>query len=281
MRVRGTAALEAIGAAHGLREYRRWQSGRETLEIVLIDDWASGFLRGFTPLPEDRTRLLLHITAAPQTASSPAPTILAYPLGSGETVPLPGAGDSDPLKARLHFGIRPHGDAAPGAFYADPARPDDNRRGADADDVRVYLESLWLYLSLALQLAADPAARTDSYALAAASAPGPEKQSAGSSEQKFERLLVTPGGSAPAETRDQFLLWYDSGSRLIRFVEFTYRDVFSFYQGALVYPADANSGSFPAGLPARVSVTDGVEESEAVHTLILESARLIRTTSGR
>lgn len=242
----GRRLLTAAAEAAGLKAYQTKLKRGETLTLIVTDSWSSSLLRGFTPLPANQTRLQLVIRPGPITAIEATATDIK-------------TGSQD---AALRFGIK--GGAG---YFTNPSDPDENRAGADATDVKIYLESLWLYLSLPLHLAFKPQAAMAAYALPTAGGPA-------SRDREWDRVFVSPGGAEPSPERDQYILWLDPRNNQTGFVEFTYREVFEFYSGALYYSdLRAVDGVI---FPHEIKVTDGIDDPESVHTIQIESAEFGR-----
>lgn len=248
-RADGTAEFDRLTETAGLPAFWKLVNSGDRLELVLSDDWSSSFVRSFTPLPENRGRLRLVVKPGPE------PEFAA-------TV-LPAAG-GEPDANAIRFGIKHKR-----AYYSDPAA-DEERSGEDAADVKVYLESLWLYLALPLQLALAPGARTGAYVLPEAGAPA----SKGGGTDQLRRLFVSPGGADPSPDRDQYILWSEPDTGRLAFVEFTYREVFDFYSGALYYDDYREVSGFR--LPFTTKITDGIQQPDSVHTIEIESVRRLR-----
>ncbi|MCR9142037.1 MAG: hypothetical protein NXI24_07280 [bacterium] len=251
--IQGAKLFDQMTEAAGLDAYRRKIDSGDVLRLVIVDDWQSTLIRSFTPLPENITRLQLEISPGP--IPDIAATVLAPNPESGTD--KSGAQPQDPPAIR--FGIR---DGS--AYYANA---EEEREGPDAADVKVYLESLWLYLSLAQQLGSAPGARASASAL-------PDAQAPGAPGKTMQRIFISPGGAAPASDRDQYILWMPPEDARVAFVEFTYREVFDFYQGALYYKDMRRVAGLL--LPFTTRVTDGIDDPESVHTIQIESAEFAR-----
>lgn len=278
------AAFDAMLQEHG---YAAWRKASRA-EWVVVDEWSSSFLRGFTPLPANRCRLTIQLTPgksqlearivalpddaendgsnqrATETETESASNETASQAGAGETLVL-GLDDGRPYRLKtLQSGDGAQGGAGGERMYLE---------GGEADEARIYLESLQLYFELPFRLA-------DARALAllsdAAEAPSNNAVPSSEVDQGWKKIRVYAARQdfALDPQRDQYIFAIDGAARRVQHAAFTYRELFAFYSGALLY---RDLKRFDGVLlPRRIDVTGGPEDSEADHSFLLESARFVR-----
>lgn len=127
----------------------------------------------------------------------------------------------------------------------------------DAAGVRVYLESARLYIEAPCTLATLGDAR-----------PAGEREIDG---QRYDLVFVSSAVNELSSESDQYLAWIVKNNSQLALIQFTYRELYSSYAGALHYSGLATLG--PAAYFTRIAVTDGPDDSSPVHALLLEDAR--------
>ena len=87
----------------------------------------------------------------------------------------------------------------------------------------------------------------------------------------YELIFATTGEPSPSNDQDQFLLYINAQTGTVDYLEFTLRELASFYRGALHY----REFKIVNGLtvPAVIAVCDTVEDETPVHTIELSDIR--------
>lgn len=127
----------------------------------------------------------------------------------------------------------------------------------DAAGVRVYLESARLYMEAPCSLATLGEARIAG-----------EREING---ERYDLVFVSSAVSELSQEKDQYLAWIAKNNAQLLMIQFTYRELYASYSGALMYSELKPLG--PAPYFTQIDVTDGPDDAQPVHALILEDAR--------
>jgi hypothetical protein len=201
-----------------------WKSLKQ-VQFTIKDVWHSNTVRFFTPIKEPEQRMKVFID---------------FEKNSMEVEMLNGKDKG------LYLGI-----AKSDAYQISP---DTGKVFTGDDEVRVYLESLRLYLTLIwnaknfeiLQYAGDA-------------------QILG---KKYESIYLTSVQVDATPDTDQYVLYLDNESGAVEWIEFTYREIFSWYKGVLKfgYYEDWDGKLFPR----RITILDKFNDSDFVHEIRIE-----------
>lgn len=127
----------------------------------------------------------------------------------------------------------------------------------DAAGVRVYLESARLYMEAPCSLATLGESRLAG-----------EREING---ERYNLVFVSSAVNELSSEKDQYLAWIAKNNAQLSMIQFTYRELYASYAGALHYSELKPLG--PAAYFSRIAVTDGPDDAEPVHVLVLEDAR--------
>ncbi|XDD42904.1 hypothetical protein AB3N58_00635 [Leptospira sp. WS60.C2] len=205
-----------------------WKDYKQ-VQFFLKDVWHSKFVRFFTPIKEEEIRMRVYLDLETDA--------MQVEFLSGE-------------KKGLIYGLEKK------TTYQIAA--DTGKVYNDDTEVRIYLESLRLYLTLPWKLKGFPII-----------------QYAGSKEkldQKYEVVYFTSVQMNATPDTDQYVGYYENKSGALEWVEFTYRELFSFYQGVLKYGfyEPWNGKQYPR----RITILDRFEDPDFVHELRIEKIEI-------
>lgn len=124
----------------------------------------------------------------------------------------------------------------------------------DAAGVRVYLESARLYMEAPCNLASLGQSRFAG-----------EREFHG---RRYDLVFVSSAIDELSSERDQYLAWIAKNTAELLMIQFTYRELYASYAGALHYSELKPLG--PAAYFTRIAVTDGPDDIEPAHVLVLE-----------
>lgn len=197
----------------------------KSVQFILTDIWKSKFVRFFTPIKEDEQRLRVYLdferdAMEVEFLSGPKKGFI---IGLSKKEPYQIASDT-------------------GKVYTGD------------DEVRVYLESLRLYITLPWNLKKFPIALY-----------------AGSSRilgSEYETIYFTSVQVEASPDVDQYVAYLDKKTGALEWIEFTYRELFSFYRGILKfgYYEPWNDKQYPR----RITILDKFGDSDFVHEIRIE-----------
>lgn len=205
-----------------------WKDYKQ-VQFILKDVWHSNFVRFFTPIKESEIRMRVH---------------LDFELDAMQVEFLGGE------KKGLIYGLEKK------TTYQIAA--DTGKVYNDDTEVRIYLESLRLYLTLPWRLKEFPIIQY---------AGSKEKQN-----QNYEVVYFTRVQMNANPDTDQYVGYFENKSGALEWVEFTYRELFSFYQGVLKYGfyETWNGKQYPR----RITILDKFEDPDFVHELRIEKMEI-------
>lgn len=136
--------------------------------------------------------------------------------------------------------------------------PDTGKVFTGEDEVRIYLESLRLYLLLAWKIR--------DYEILLYSG---EMERLG---RNYETVYATTVQAEATPDTDQYLAYYERETGAIEWVEFTYRELFSWYKGVIKfgYYEDWNGKLYPR----RITILDKFTDVDFVHEIRIERIEL-------
>ncbi|TGM55638.1 hypothetical protein EHQ91_12080 [Leptospira biflexa] len=136
--------------------------------------------------------------------------------------------------------------------------PETGKAYSDDTEVRIYLESLRSYLTLPWRLKNYPIIQ---YA--------GQKQKL---EQNYEVVYFTSVQMNATPDTDQYVGYFEQKSGALEWLEFTYRELFSFYQGVLKFGfyEPWNGKQYPR----RITILDRFEDPDFVHELRIETIQI-------
>jgi hypothetical protein len=196
---------------------KNWTQWKK-LEIVLVDDWKSSFVRNFTILKNNTTKMKVEI----------------FPNGEMVLEILEGS-----QKGEI-YGIQS------GFCYKGLSVTKDN-----SSSLKTYIESLRLYLLMAINL--------EKYKFILP---------VSSEDSSFSIYFATNSEEALSSNSDQYLYYLDAKTGLVSYVQFTYREVFSFYKGFL--KLDQYQSYKNKKFPNRIQIQDEIKSKEYVHSIQIE-----------
>ncbi len=201
-----------------------WKNYKQ-IQFTVKDVWHSKFVKFFTPIKENEQRLKVQIDFEKD-------TIEAELLNGPEKGLVYGLAKKEPYQIAHDTGK---------VFTGD-------------DEVRIYLESLRLYLLMVWKIR--------EYEILLYSG---EMQKVG---KTYDSAYATTGVLEANPDSDQYLAYYDKESGALEWVEFTYRELFSWYKGVLKfgYYEDWNGKLFPK----RISILASFEDQDFVHEIRIE-----------
>ena len=126
------------------------------------------------------------------------------------------------------------------------------------DEVRVYIQSLRLYLMMVWKL-------QDFEIL----------QYAGDSlilGENYDTIYITSVQVSATPDVDQYLAYYEKDTGALEWVEFTYRDIFSWYRGVLKFGYYENWEG--KQFPRRITILDKFGDTDFVHEIRIERIEL-------
>lgn len=205
-----------------------WKQYKQ-VQFIIKDVWHSNFVRFFTPIKEPELRMRVYLDFE-------ADAMQVEFLG-GE-------------KKGLIYGLEKK------STYQIAA--DTGKVYSDDTEVRIYLESLRLYLTLPWRL--------KDYSII---------QYAGTKEklnQSYEVVYFTSVQMNANPDTDQYVGYFEKKSGALEWMEFTYRELFSFYQGVLKYGfyEPWNNQQYPR----RISILDKFEDGDFVHEIRIEKIEI-------
>lgn len=205
-----------------------WKEYKQ-IQFVIKDVWHSKFVRFFTPIRESEQRLRVYLDF-----------------------------EKDAMEVEFLGGEKK-------GFILGLVKKDTYQIAADTgkvftgdDEVRVYLESLRLYLTLPWRLTEYPIIQ---YA-------GPVQKLG----QEFEVVYFTSVQANATPDTDQYVGYFEKTSGALEWMEFTYRELFSFYKGVLKfgYYESWNEKQYPR----RITILDRFEDSDFVHEIRIEKIEI-------
>ncbi len=188
------------------------------LQFVLVDDWKSSFVRNFTILKNNTTKMKVEI------------------FSNGEMILEILEGSQKGEVYGIHSGF----------CYKGVKMTKDN-----SSSLKTYIESLRLYLLMAIHLEKYP------YILTASS-----------EDPSYSIVFASNSEEALSSKSDQYLYYLDSKTGLVSYVQFTYREVFSFYKGFLKLDQYQSYGN--KKFPNRIQIQDEMNSTEYVHSIQIE-----------
>ncbi|MDF3821171.1 hypothetical protein P3G55_14785 [Leptospira sp. 96542] len=201
-----------------------WKEYKQ-IQFIVKDVWHSNFVRFFTPISEKEQRMRVYIDFEKDAMEVEL-------LGGEKRGLIYGLSKKEPYQIASDTGK---------VFTGD-------------DEVRIYLESLRLYLTLPWRL------KEFSILMHAGSA---QKGST-----SYEMVYLTSVQPEATPDTDQYLAYFESESGALEWIEFTYRELFSFYKGVLKY------GFYEPWMgkqyPRRITILDRFEDQDFVHELRIE-----------
>ncbi|EOQ89091.1 putative lipoprotein [Leptospira yanagawae serovar Saopaulo str. Sao Paulo = ATCC 700523] len=205
-----------------------WKDYKQ-VQFVVKDVWHSKFVRFFTPIKESEQRMRVY---------------LDFETNSMQVEFLGGE------KKGLIYGL----DKKETYYIA----ADTGKVFMGDDEVRIYLESLRLYLTLPWRLKEFPIIQ---YA-------GTTKKL----EQNYEVVYFTSVQLNANPDTDQYVGYFETTSGALEWMEFTYRELFSFYRGVLKYGfyESWNGKQYPR----RITILDKFEDSDFVHEIRIEKIEI-------
>ncbi|MCW7488544.1 LBF_0142 family lipoprotein [Leptospira meyeri] len=203
--------------------------GYKQIQFVLKDVWHSKFVRFFTPIKESEQRLRVYLDFEKDAMEVEF-------LGGEKKGLILGLVKKDTYQIAADTGK---------VFTGD-------------DEVRVYLESLRLYLTLPWRLTEYPIIQ---YA-------GPTQKLG----QDFEVVYFTSVQVNATPDTDQYVGYFEKTSGALEWMEFTYRELFSFYKGVIKYGYYEvwNDKQYPR----RISILDKFEDPDFVHEIRIEKIEI-------
>lgn len=197
----------------------------KSVQFIIKDVWRSKFVRFFTPVKDDEPRIRV---------------FLDFEKDSMEIEFLNGVkkGNIYGLVKKDTYQVAPDTGKV---FIAD-------------DEVRVYLESLRLYLTLPWRLKEYPILMY---------AGGTKVNSS-----EYETIYLTSVQPEATPDTDQYLVYLEKTSGALEWIQFTYRELFSFYQGVLKYGfyEPWNGKQYPR----RITILDKFDDPDFVHEIRIE-----------
>ncbi|PJZ83656.1 LBF_0142 family lipoprotein [Leptospira harrisiae] len=205
-----------------------WKDYKQ-IQFVIKDVWHSKFVRFFTPIkdPEQRLRVYLDFEKDAMEVEF---------LGGEKKGLILGLVKKDTYQIAADTGK---------VFTGD-------------DEVRVYLESLRLYLTLPWRLTEYPIVQYS----------GPIQKLG----QDYEVVYFTSVQVGATPDTDQYVGYFEKTSGALEWMEFTYRELFSFYKGVIKYGYYEvwNDKQYPR----RISILDKFEDSDFVHEIRIEKMEI-------
>lgn len=126
-------------------------------------------------------------------------------------------------------------------------------------DIQTYSESLRLYLILPLVVHSFPKLA--------------HLGSVGIGDKEYHEIFATKGDWEVSEMYDQYRIYVHKDSGRIDYVQFTYRDVFSFYKGILRYEEYT---PYQGRLyPIQISIQDDFHSEKFIHQLQIGTIRFL------
>jgi hypothetical protein len=201
-----------------------WKNYKQ-LQFTLKDVWHSKTVRFFTPIKETEQRMKV---------------FLDFEKNAMEIEMLNG------INKGLYLGI-----AKKDAYQISP---DTGKVFTGDDEVRVYLESLRLYLMLVW--------KPKDFEIV---------QYAGDAKilgKEYETVYLTSIQVEATPDTDQYLAYYEKQSGALEWIEFTYRELFSWYKGILKfgYYEDWEGKLFPR----RITILDKFNDEDFIHEIRIE-----------
>ncbi|TGL07903.1 LBF_0142 family lipoprotein [Leptospira bouyouniensis] len=205
-----------------------WKEYKQ-VQFIIKDVWHSNFVRFFTPIKEPELRMRVHLDFE-------ADAMQVEFLG-GE-------------KKGLIYGLEKK------STYQISA--DTGKAYSDDTEVRIYLESLRLYLTLPWKLKNFPIIQYSG-----------QKQKL---DQLYEVVYFTSVQMNATADTDQYLGYFEQKSGALEWLEFTYRELFTFYQGVLKYGfyEPWNGKQYPR----RITILDRFEDPDFVHEIRIEKIEI-------
>ncbi|WP_411824137.1 LBF_0142 family lipoprotein [Leptospira sp. 'Mane'] len=199
------------------------------IQFTLKDVWHSKLVKFFTPIKENEQRMKVHIDFEKD--------IIEIELLNG-----PNKGIVYGLVKKDVYQIA----------------PDTGKVFTGEDEVRIYLESLRLYLLLAWKIR--------DYEILLYSG---ETEKLG---KNYETVYATTVQAEATPDTDQYLAYYERETGAVEWVEFTYRELFSWYRGVIKfgYYEDWNGKLYPR----RITILDKFTDEDFVHEIRIERIEL-------
>ncbi|GBF51199.1 putative lipoprotein [Leptospira ryugenii] len=195
------------------------------IQFTLKDVWHSKAVRFFTPIKENEQRMKVFLDF-----------------------------EKDSMEIELLNGVNK------GIYYGLVKKdvyqisPDTGKVFTGDDEVRVYLESLRLYLLMVWNL--------KNYEII---------QYAGDIQllgKTYERVYLTNVQVDANPDVDQYLAYFEKETGALEWVEFTYRELFSWYKGTLKFGYYENWEG--KQFPRRISILDKFDDPDFVHEIRIE-----------
>lgn len=210
-------------------EWKKYKS----VQFTIKDVWKSKFVRFFTPIKEDEPRLRVFIDFEKDAME------IEFLSGQSKGL-IYGLVKKDTYQVAADTGK---------VFIAD-------------DEVRVYLESLRLYLTLPWRLKEYPILMYSG------------KISVNGAD--YETLYLTSVQPEANPYTDQYVAYLEKQSGALEWIQFTYRELFGFYKGVLKF------GFYEPWLdkqyPRRITILDSFSDSNFVHEIRIEKIEIPKPT---
>ncbi|XDD46642.1 hypothetical protein AB3N60_00695 [Leptospira sp. WS39.C2] len=205
-----------------------WKDYKQ-VQFIIKDVWHNNFVRFFTPIKDQELRMRVYLDFE-------ADAMQVEFLGGEKKGLIYG------LEKKTTYQIA----ADTGKVYNDDT------------EVRIYLESLRLYLTLPWRLKEFPIIQYSG-----------QKQKL---DQNYEVVYFTSVQMNATADTNQYVGYFETKSGALEWMEFTYRDLFSFYQGVLKYGfyESWNNKQYPR----RITILDRFEDPDFVHELRIEKIEI-------
>ncbi|TGN11068.1 LBF_0142 family lipoprotein [Leptospira ilyithenensis] len=199
------------------------------IQFTLKDVWHSKLVKFFTPIKENEQRMKVHIDFEKDT--------IEVEMLNGQN-------------KGIVYGL-----VKKDAYQI---APDTGKVFTGDDEVRIYLESLRLYLLLAWKIR--------DYEILLYSG---EAERLG---KNYETVYATTVQAEATPDTDQYLAYYERETGAVEWVEFTYRELFSWYRGVIKfgYYEDWNGKLYPR----RITILDKFADVDFVHEIRIERIEL-------